>query len=242
MLWMGASRRRQFAEAHRERFGDRLADADGFVFNADVRFAWLASRRPDAATAPTDVLQKVAEREAACHSVLRPHVAEHGLNAAIWARLPIRGEGSEIVDAVVRLDVTDESVRAAERMKLARAELEIDRIERRRVQERIEFLREYVLRDPVAAKLYLLLDTNLASGTANAKEELIGLVQEIADWNPNGRWLRISEVVLEFVKGRPPADLDNALRDFCHLMELHQETDLANRLRRLGEAPGALDA
>jgi hypothetical protein len=190
----------------REVLMDRLEAADELWFDADVRIVCRRRRQSPTsgspASTPKDLIREIAEGETRRFSVLRAGAAEGRANSALWTRLPFRHGRFEILEATISLSVGQAVVRVGEDLAVAQAGLLVDLAERRRAQARVEFLRDQVLHDPATAKLYLLFESRMLSGVAVSAEEIASLVKEVAKWNPTGKWMRVSELVLEFLEGQ----------------------------------------
>lgn len=198
-------------------FTDRLKSVDPLLFfTTEIRVTW---RRGDA-TAPANrhtascLARREVEKAAERCDVLRPKAAEQDITVAIQEQLPLIADGVIVTDAQVRISVDDTTRRAAlhsERLRQEylrqeeriRRDHELDELARRQVRAREVFLREKILANPAAARLYGLLEGASEHwsrlGGPPAGTDLGSLVREIQRWQPGQQWVTVAQLLHDFV-------------------------------------------
>ncbi|MFH8513678.1 hypothetical protein ACH4CE_00715 [Streptomyces gelaticus] len=200
-------------------FTDRLKSTDPLLFfTTEIRVTW---RRADATTpanrhtAPR-LARRAIEKAAERCDVLRPEAAEQDITIAVRAKLPLVADGVVVTDVHVRINVDDTTRRAAlhsERVQqeyrrqeeCIRHDHELDELARRQVRAREAFLREEILANPAAARLYGLLEGASKHwsrlGGPPTGTDLDDLVREVQQWQPGQQWVTVAQLLHNFVAG-----------------------------------------
>ncbi|WP_437071774.1 hypothetical protein [Streptomyces sp. enrichment culture] len=198
-------------------FTDRLKSIDPVLsFTAEIRVTW---RRTDA-TAPASrhtasrLARREIEKTAQRCDVLRPVAAEQDITVAVRDQLPLVADGVVITDVDVRVTVEDNVREAALRTERLRQEYqrqqerirrdyELDELARRQVRARETFLREEILANPAAARLYGLLEGASKHwsrlGGPPMGTDLDDLVREVQQWQPGQQWVTVAQLLHDFV-------------------------------------------
>ncbi len=120
-------------------FVDRLASSEPTLrFTAQVHVTWRAGQgggtgSPDDAAR---LVREIVDDAAASCDVLRRDAAEHDINAALRAQLPLSGLGVEVLHSYVRLTIDDSTQKAALLAERMRQGYALEEARRRREQER----------------------------------------------------------------------------------------------------------
>ncbi|MGW2946821.1 hypothetical protein [Streptomyces sp. NPDC001226] len=198
-------------------FTDRLKSVDPLLFfTTEIRVTWC---RADA-TAPANrhtascLARRETEKAAERCEVLRPEAAEQDITVAVQEQLPLVADGVVVTDVQVRVSVDDITRRAAlhsERLRQEylrqeeriRRDHELDELARRQVRAREVFLREEILANPAAARLYGLLEGTSKHwsrfGGPPMGTDLDGLVREIQQWQSGQQWVTVAQLLHDFV-------------------------------------------
>lgn len=198
-------------------FTDRLKSVDPLLFfTTEIRVTW---RRANA-TAPANrhmascLARREIEKAAERCEVLRPEAAEQDITVTIQGHLPLIADGVIVTDAQVRVSVDDATRKAAlhsERLRQEylrqedriRRDHELDELARCQVRAREAFLREEILANPAAARLYGLLEGASKNwsrlGGPPTGTDLGGLVREIQQWQPGQQWVTVAQLLHDFV-------------------------------------------
>ncbi|MEU1183748.1 hypothetical protein ABZ464_40200 [Streptomyces sp. NPDC005820] len=200
-------------------FHDRPDSRDaGLPFEAVVRVEWRHSphgpANQDARCAASRAARLMVEKVLASETVLRTAAAEQELTAALGQQLPIHRDGVELLKVSVTLRVDDDIAAGAHRAERARHEFELDEMDRRQARARMEFLREELLANPSAARLYTLLQRSPRIGGPPEGSDPDELVRQIHQWHPHSRWVLVAQTLHTFV-GRITED--NA-QDFLKIL------------------------
>ncbi|WP_181009032.1 MULTISPECIES: hypothetical protein [unclassified Streptomyces] len=187
-------------------------------FTAEIRVTW---RRADSTvpasrhTAPRIARREIAKAAERCE-VLRAEAAEQDIVFAIEQQLPLIADNVVIIGAQVRVSVDDTTRKAALQSESLRQECqrheerlrrdhELDELARRQVRAREAFLREEILANPAAARLYGLLEGGAKHwsrlGGPPTGTDLENLVREIQQWQPEQKWVIVAQLLHEFVAG-----------------------------------------
>jgi hypothetical protein len=206
-------------------FHDRPDSCDtGLPFEAVVRVEWRHSphgpANQDARCAASRAARLMVEKVLASESVLRTAAAEQELAAALGQQLPVHRDGVELLDVSVTLRVDDDVAACARRAERARHEFELDEMDRRQARARVKFLREELLANPSAARLYTLVQHSPRIGGPTDGSDPDELVRQIHQWHPHSRWMLIAQTLHTFV-GRLTED--NA-QDFLKILRSAMST------------------
>ncbi|MFF8579334.1 hypothetical protein ACF05R_11525 [Streptomyces albidoflavus] len=135
-------------------------------------------------------------------------------------------------------DVHQEYRRKKERL---RRDHELDELARRQARAREAFLREEILANPAAARLYGLLE-----GTSNHWPRLGGppagtnleeLVREVRQWQPGEQWVTVAQLLHGFVANLTEAGRKELLVILADAVRTFGDENTAQRLALLsGEA------
>ncbi|MFD9374594.1 hypothetical protein ACFWBH_03475 [Streptomyces sp. NPDC059999] len=218
-----------------QEFHDVVAGAEsGMGFTAHFRVEW---RRPSAApvvrASAAEVCGQVralAEGVAAGHSVLRPAATEQDINGALARKMPLRTETAEVTWAQVSLTVDEQTRQAAHRLAHIHHEIELDALARKQTLARINFLYDEVLRDPAAARIYLMLEHSARIGDLPADLDLDRVVREIQQWHPTSKWVVTAQLLHTFTENLTTGDADDLLHTLHSLFTDYGEKELAARL------------
>ena len=237
-------------------FKDRPKSMDPTLcFTAEIWVTWR--RHVDAAspasphTAPRLARGEVDKAAAHC-DVLRPDAAEQDITAAVQEQLPLGGGGVVVTNVNVRLSVDYATREAALRAEHLRQEYrqqeerltrehELDELTRRQARAREAFLRDEILANPAAARLYTLLE-----GASNHWYRLGGppkgtdlgdLVRELRQWQPGQQWVTAAQLLHDFVGGLTAEGRKELLTILADAVRAFGDEDTAHRLALLsGEA------
>jgi len=217
---------------------DALPSADGFVFDAELEYTWQIPGELEAAAMGLEPAVQLlilgeAERLTGDTSVLRSNVAESRLNSELHRLMPARAGVATITGARARLTVNAASEDAARELILTQARTRREEADRNRARERVEFFRNEILKDPASARLYLLLESPMTSGTATTQAEIDRLVEEVAAWHPTNRWIQVTALLRELFDNQPATAREALVRDFRELLSLHQRDDLATKFAKI---------
>ncbi|ADI05823.1 hypothetical protein SBI_02702 [Streptomyces bingchenggensis BCW-1] len=187
-------------------------------FTSEIRVAW----RRASATAPANrhtaprLARREIEKAAERCDVLRPKAAEQDITVAIQGQLPLVADGVVVTDVQVHITVEDAIREAALRTERLRQECqrqeerirrdhELDALARRQVRAREAFLREEILANPAAVRLYGLLEGASKHwsrlGGPPAGTDLEDLVREVRQWQPGQQWVTAAQLLHDFVSG-----------------------------------------
>jgi len=200
-------------------FHDRPGSRDaGLSFDAVIRVEWRHSphgpTNPDARHAASRAARLLVEKQLASESVLRVAAAEQELAAALRDQLPLLRDGFELLNASVTLRVDDDAAEGARLMERARHEFELDEMDRRQARARVEFLRNELLANPSAARLYTLIQRSSRLGGPPEGSDPEELVRQIHQWHPDSRWVLVARTLHAFINRLTD---DNA-RDFLKIL------------------------
>ncbi|WP_053637396.1 hypothetical protein [Streptomyces sp. XY152] len=155
-------------------------------------------------------IEKTAER---C-DVLRPVAAEQDISVAVQDQLPLVADGVMVTDVQVRVTVEDairEAALSVERLRQQyqrqkeriRRDHELDELARRQVRARETFLREEILANPAAARLYGLLEGASQHwsrlGGPPMGTDINDLVREVQQWQPGQQWVTAAQLLHGFI-------------------------------------------
>ncbi|MET7696411.1 hypothetical protein [Streptomyces sp. NPDC005485] len=185
-------------------FHDRPESRDtGLSFDASLRVEWRHSphgpTNPDARHAASRAARLLVEKHLASESVLRVAAAEQELSVALRDQLPFHREGVELLSVSMTLRVDDDAVEGARLMERARHEFELDEMDRRQARARVEFLRNELLADPSAARLYTLVQHSARLGGPADGSDPEELVRQIHQWHPDSRWVLVARTLHTFI-------------------------------------------
>lgn len=201
-------------------YTDRLPSRnDGLAFSASIRYEWrrdLATwNRWSSPRAAARLIRTICEEVSGTATVLRVSAVEDEIAHRLRQGMPIVYEGIEIVQARVFLTVDQETINAAERLERLLHEYELDELARRQAKARADFLRDVMLSDPAAARLYAMLELPPRLGGPSGQTEVDDLVRRICEWHPQSRWVVIAQVLHDFVNGLSP----NGRKDLLNIMQ-----------------------
>ncbi|WP_175467400.1 MULTISPECIES: hypothetical protein [unclassified Streptomyces] len=237
-------------------FTDRLKSTDPTLsFTAHIRVTWqrhtdtglLAGPR----TASLIARREVEEIAGRC-DILRPAAAEQDITAALQDQLPIAESGVLVTDFHLRLSVDDKTSEAAllaERLQQEyrrkkerlRLDHELDELARSQARAREMFLREEILADPAAARLYGLLEGASKHwsrmGGPPPATNLEELVREVRRWQPGQQWVTVAQLLHDFVAKLTEAGRKELLVILADAVRAFGDESTAQRLALLsGEA------
>ncbi|MFE3030882.1 hypothetical protein ACFXKY_04475 [Streptomyces canus] len=200
-------------------FHDRPGSRDaGLSFDAVIRVEWHHSPQgptnPDARHAASRAARHLVEKQLSSESVLRVAAAEQELAAALRDQLPFTRDGVELLNISATLRVDDDAAEGARLMERARHEFELDEMDRRQARARVEFLRNELLANPSAARLYALIQSSPRLGGPPEGSDPEDLVRQIHEWHPDSRWVLVARTLHTFVN---KLSEDNA-RDFLKIL------------------------
>jgi hypothetical protein len=200
-------------------FDDRPGSRDaGLSFDAVIRAEWRHSPQgpinPDARHAASRAARLLVEKQLSSESVLRVAAAEQELAAALHDQLPFLRDGFELLRIRVTLRVDDHTAEGARLKERARHEFELDEMDRRQARARMEFLRNELLANPSAARLYTLIQHSPRLGGPPERSDPEELVRQIHQWHPDSRWVLVARTLHTFVSKLTE---DNA-RDFLRIL------------------------
>jgi hypothetical protein len=223
-------------------------------FIAEIRVTW---RRADATvpasrhTAPRLARREIEEVAERC-DVLRPGAAEQDITVAIQEKLPLVADGVVVTNVQVRVSVDDTTRRAASHSERLRQEYqrqeerirrdhELDELARRQVRAREAFLREEILANPAAARLYGLLEGASKHwsrlGGPPTGTDLDDLVREVQQWQPGQQWMTAAQLLHDFVAGLTEEGRKELLTLLADAVRAFGDEYTAHRLAHLsGEA------
>lgn len=200
-------------------FTDRLKSMDPLLFfTTEIRVTWRRANTNQSAirhTAPR-LARRAIEKAAELCDVLRPGAAEQDITVAIQEQLPLAADGVVVTDVQVRVSVDDTTQKVALHSERLRQEYrrqeerilrdhELDKLARRQVRAREAFLREEILANPAAARLYGLLEGASKHwsrlGGPPTGTDLDDLVREIQQWQPGHQWVTAAQLLHDFVAG-----------------------------------------
>ncbi|GLF96980.1 hypothetical protein [Streptomyces yaizuensis] len=231
-----------------QEFHDVVAGAEpGMGFTAHFRVEW---RRPSTVTATRasaveacGLVRALVEGVAAGCSVLRPAATEQDINGVLARKMPLRTDTAEVTWAQVSLTVDEQTRHAAHRLAQIRHEIELDALARKQTLARINFLYDEVLRDPAAARIYLMLEHSARIGDLPTDLDLDRVVREIQQWHPSSKWVVTAQLLHTFVEGLTTGDADDLLHTLHSLFTDYGEKELAARLPlRIAEKPESPDS
>lgn len=233
-------------------FTDRPKSMDPTLsFTAEIRVTWRRhiDTGPQASPRTASLIARREVEKAAGHcDVLRPVAAEQDITAALQQQLPLAESGVLVTDLHIRLRVDDgtrEAALLAERLQQEyrrkkerlRRDHELDELARRQVRARELFLREEILANPAAARLYGLLE-----GTSNHWSRLGGpptgtnleeLVREVRQWQPGERWVTVAQLLHGFVANLTEAGRKELLVILADAVRAFGDENTAQRLALL---------
>lgn len=219
-----------------QEFHDVLAGAEpGMEFTALFRVEWCRpstapATRAGAAEACLEI-RKLAEELATQRSVLRLHTTEQDINHALARKMPLHTDTADVTWAQVSLTVDEQTQQAAHRLAQLRHEIELDALARKQTRARIQFLYDEVLRDPAAARIYLMLENSARIGDLPPDLDVDRVVREIQQWHPTSKWVVTAQLLHTFVeKLSANGDADDLLRDLRFVFSDHGEKELAAQL------------
>ncbi|MCX4823194.1 hypothetical protein OG883_25560 [Streptomyces sp. NBC_01142] len=233
-------------------FADRPKSTDPLLpFTSEVRVTWRhpvdASSSASPHVAPRLVRAEIDKAAARC-DVLRPDAAEQDITAAVQEQLPLCGDGVVVTNVQIRITVEDATREAGLRAERLRQEYrrheerirhdhELDELARRQVRAREVFLREEVLANPAAARLYRLLEGASKHwprlGGPPAGTDLGDLVREVQQWQPTQRWVTVAQLLHEFVGGLTEEGRKELLIILADAVRAFGDEDTAHRLALL---------
>lgn len=200
-------------------FHDRPGSREaGLSFDAVIRVEWRHSPQgpinPDARHAASRAARLLVEKQLGSESVLRVAAAEQELAAALCDQLPFTCDGVELLNISATLRVDDDAAESARLRERARHEFELDEMDRRQARARVEFLRNELLADPSAARLYALIQSSPRLGGPPEGSDPEELVRQIHEWHPDSRWVLVAHTLHTFINKLTE---DNA-RDFLKIL------------------------
>lgn len=200
-------------------FTDRVKSTDALLFfTTEVRVTWHRADATTSAnrhTAPRLARRSIESAAERC-DVLRPEAAEQDITSAVRAKLPLVADGVVVTDVHVRINVDDTTRRAALHSERVQQEYrrqkeriqhdhELDELARRQVRAREAFLREEILANPAAARLYGLLEGASKHwsrlGGPPTGTDLDDLVREVQQWQPGQQWVAVAQLLHNFAAG-----------------------------------------
>ncbi|GAA2651422.1 hypothetical protein GCM10010400_03490 [Streptomyces aculeolatus] len=220
-------------------------------FTAEIRATWRyhtdSTTVPSSHTASLLARQEIEKAAQHC-DVLRPTAAEQDIATAVRKCLPLTQDGVVVLDVQVRITVDDstrEAALLAERLRQEyqrkrerlRRDHELDDLAQRQARAREAFLREEILSDPAAARLYGLLEGASNNwprlGGPPAGTNLEELVREIRQWQPGQRWVTAAQLLHTFVSGLSEEGRKELLIIFSDAVRAFGDEHTAHRLARL---------
>jgi F0F1-type ATP synthase epsilon subunit len=153
-------------------FTDRLKSVDPLLFfTTEIRVTWRRANTnaPASRHAAPCLARREIEKAAELCDVLRPGAAEQDITVTVQERLPLVADGVVVTDVQVRVSVDDTTRTAALHSERLRQEYqrqeerilrdhELDELARWQARAREAFLREEILANPAADRLYGLLE------------------------------------------------------------------------------------
>lgn len=234
-------------------FTDRFRSVDpALSFSAAIRVTW---RRADGAvpasrhTAPRIARREIAKAAARC-DVLRTEAAEQDISFVIEQQLPLIVDNVVITGVRVHVSVDDATQQAALQSESLRQEYqrqeerlrrdhELDELARRQVRAREAFLREEMLANPAAARIYGLLEGGAEHwsrlGGPPTGTDLGDLVREIQQWQPGQKWVIVAQLLHDFVAGLTEEGRKELLTLLADAVRAFGEEHTAHRLALLAD-------
>lgn len=223
---------------------DRLPCADGFSYDAEVRYRWRFPSRPSGEQAGMEsdvrsfVLARVGDL-ARAGSVLRSGMVESTVNAVLRNVLPARVGTATVMAAHVHLTTDAQSQALAQELDLAILNAWRESVERKRAKHRVEFFRDEILKDPASARLYLLLASPMTAGVLSRQEEVERLVEAVVAWHPDRRSIQLNGLLQELFANQSAVVVEEFLEDFRVILRRHRQ-DLVEQFDAIDfSLPGA---
>lgn len=217
-------------------FYDQLDSKDsGWTFAAHIRLSW-SHGEPWSAPGVSHLLaaqrvREIAEREATKVSVLRPDAAQQDVNCALAATFPAMAGSISINYARASLSVDDQTLQSVQRWKQEQEEFELQRLRQERLSAQMRFMRDEVLRDPAAARVYWLVENISSSDVLSQQGQLDDLVRQVNLWQPENRWTVVAQLLHEFIGQLSSSSRqDQFLRLLAGVFHEFGGTELAERL------------
>ncbi|MGW4441398.1 hypothetical protein [Streptomyces sp. NPDC004682] len=234
MRWPG---RRRTPSVHT--FTDVCASQDpGLAFEVSVRVEWTWTKRgPAPADAPRvagRLARQLVEKTLHESSVLRPDAAGQDLAVVLRDEVPLGGEVT-VTGVTTSVHVDAAVVAAARRKQRTRHACELDELERRQARARMEFLRDELLADPSAARLYTLLPPSPRLGGPLPGTDLDALVREAHRWHPESRWVVTAQVLHTFAERVTEDTAQDLLKILHAALDTLGHHDLSARLAAVVE-------
>ncbi|MFI9598139.1 hypothetical protein [Nonomuraea sp. NPDC052265] len=224
-------------------FMDRLGTANaGLAFDVRIHIEWRRDLcAPSALATPRMIARTVREIVAATvkeTSVLRTQDAEEKTDAILRSILPVQGEGFEVLRASVTLKADEETINAAKQIERLLHEQELDKLARRQVKARADFLREVIFADPASAYVYTLLDVPQRAGGPVKDVNIDEMVRRVNEWNPESRWVIMAQVLTDFVSSLTESGRKDLLKVFStaiNTLGTAEQSEALSRAMRLPE-------
>lgn len=232
-------------------FTDRLKSMDpALPFSTEIRVTWRCAN----ATAPASrhtasrLARREIEKAAERCDVLRPEAAEQDITVAVQEQLPLVADGVVVTNVQVRITVEDvirETALGAERLRQeyqrqeerVRRDHELDDLARRQARAREAFLREEILANPAAARLYGLMEGASKHwsrlGGPPAGTDLDDLVREVRQWQPGQQWVTVAQLLHNFVAGLTEEGRKELLTILADAVRAFGDESTAHRLALL---------
>lgn len=223
-------------------FHDYLPSRDDqLAFLAQFRLDWSVED-PARASGVSDLLaarhvRRIVQQAAAHASVLRMSAAEQDINFALAASLPCSTDGVCVLRAQARLQVDEETLEAAHRLKRERQGQVHDALQQERLRARMGFMRAEALRDPAAARLYWLLEHPNHPDPLGQAKALEELVQQVGLWSNEDRWVTIAQLLHRFIERLPESRRDRLVDQLGKVFVEYGHSDLAGKLPQPPAAP-----
>jgi len=230
------------AAAWTYQFRDQLPSQDDHLaFSARVRLEWSVEDPPQAAGISNLIaarhVRQLVEQAAANSSVLRMPAAEQDMNLVLVASLPCSIDGVRVHRAQVRLEVDDGTLEAARRLQLSRHDQALDSLHQERLRARMRFMRAEALRDPAAARLYLLLEHPNHPNPVAQTKALEELVEQVNLWSKQDRWITVAQLLQQFIESLPDSRRDRLIDQLGKVFVEYGRSDLAAQLPEAPVAP-----
>ena len=217
----------------RATYVDHLVSCDdGLDFRVTFDVSWKSGwlRRPRA----TDIdnlqfsLRSFAEPLAKRFPLRRAVALQSELNSDVARRLWRWPRGLRAVDAYAHVEVDEADSRAAEQLAAAEVKFRLDQKQYDSHRAAILFMREEVLRDPANARIFALM--NLSTGSTVSASELESLAAEVAKWSPGSEWVRIAQIIHDFITPLSASRRIELLGLVRFVLESYDRADLVAQL------------
>jgi hypothetical protein len=206
--------------------------SSGYRFQATIRVCWSTRIAQRERLEPL-VIQSVRKivQDALCrHEILDWKVAQQDAEADLARRIPVHVKAATILRADVVVDLEAGCREDALRLESLVRQHSFEELTRAHARARVAFLRKEVLADPANMKLYLLAMADGLVGKPLRAEELAPLIEEVAWWAPDSRWLNVARLVHGYLSQLSRDEERALLKAFTAAVEAIGDRDFADKL------------